>query len=553
MEHSSLRCTEGGRRRHDARAPLVCSVLVGMAAFAMPVAHAVEIPTANPDLKVRWDNTIKYSVGMRLKEQSATLVADANQDDGNRNFDQWGLISNRFDLFSEFDLTYQNFGLRLTGAAWYDDVYNRSNDHDSPFTANSASVAFDRFTKDTERLHGRKAELLDYFVFGRTEIADALVSFRLGGHTLLYGESLFFGGNGIAGAQAPIDIVKLLSVPNTPFKELMRPVPQFSTQVQVNPTITLGGYYQFGWEKDRIPAAGSYFSGADILDEGAERFLLGPGFSLSRTSDVEAKNSGQGGVQLRIRPEDQDVEYGLYAANFHSKSPVVFLDFPRGTYGLVFPENIRTLGASATTTVHDINVGAEVSYRWNMPLINRAGGFPVPPGAVVDNDDDVLYAVGRTLHAQVSWIGLLHPTMLWEGGSFLGEVAFNRLMSVSKNPGAVDPNATDNAAAIRFVFAPAYYQVLNGLDVSVPIGVGYGLFGRSAMFNPGFGVDNGGDFSIGISGEYYKVWKFGLNYTHFFGEADNALTPPNSAAPFYSYKQNLADRDFISLTFQRTF
>jgi len=248
--------------RRIAQRPPVWPVALVIALLAMPpVAQAFEVATGNDELKIRWDNTVKYSTGMRLKEPSSKLTADANQDDGNRNFDKGSLISNRFDLLSEFDLTYRNMGFRVSGAAWYDDVYNRDNDHDSPFTVNSASVVNNKFTKATRDLHGRKAELLDYFVFGKAEVGDSLVNLRLGSHTLLYGESLFFGGNGIAAAQAPIDFVKLLSVPNTQFKELMRPIPQVSAQIQLNSTLSVGGYYQFSWDADRLPAAGSYFSG----------------------------------------------------------------------------------------------------------------------------------------------------------------------------------------------------------------------------------------------------------------------------------------------------
>ena len=48
---------------------------------------------------------------------------------------------------------------------------------------------------------------------------------RAGKHSVLWGESLFFGTNAIAGGQQPFDVVKLLSVPSTQFKEAIRPVP----------------------------------------------------------------------------------------------------------------------------------------------------------------------------------------------------------------------------------------------------------------------------------------------------------------------------------------
>lgn len=525
------------------RAFLRLTPVAAAAALLGGGAGAFQVPTDIEDLKIRFDNTFKYSTGVRLKERSSTLTSDANMDDGDRAFAKDSLISNRFDLLSEFDVTYRNVGARLSGAAWYDTVYNRGNANDLPATNNATSVPANAFTRATRNLHGRKAEVLDALVSGRTELGDMLLSGRLGRHTLLYGESLFFGGNGVAAAQAPLDIVKLLSVPNTQFKELMRPVPQVSGQLQISPQLAVGAYYQTRWEKDRLPGVGSYFSGVDILDDGGERFLLGPAFALTRAADQKAKDSGQGGAQVRFRPEGADAEFGFYAVRWHAKSPITHLDFGSGTYNLVYPEGIRAFGASMSTTVADVNVGAEVSVRSNMPLVPQAGGV-TSLGAI---------PVGKTFHAQASWIALLHASPLWQGGSFMGEVAYHRITSVTANEASLDPNGTRSASALRFIFKPEYYQVLDGVDIGIPIGLGWGLYGRSLISNPGFSVEHGGDLSLGISGDYQKVWKFGLSYTTFLGKSDNVLTPPNSAAAAYSYKQNMKDRDFISLTFQHTF
>jgi hypothetical protein len=53
-----------------------------------------------------------------------------------------GVVPNRLDLLSEFDVAYkQSYGLRVSAAAWYDTVYNRSNDQDASARANQSSVA----------------------------------------------------------------------------------------------------------------------------------------------------------------------------------------------------------------------------------------------------------------------------------------------------------------------------------------------------------------------------------------------------------------------------
>jgi hypothetical protein len=81
----------------------------------------------------------------------------------------------------------------------------------------------------------------------------------------------------------------------------------------------VGAYYQLEWRKSRLPAAGSYFSFADFVDAGGESLILGPGAVLFRGQDIEPRNSGQGGFQVKLK--SGDTEYGFYAAQFHDKMP----------------------------------------------------------------------------------------------------------------------------------------------------------------------------------------------------------------------------------------
>ncbi len=101
------------------------ALLIGM--LAAQTASAIEIDTGNPDWKLRWDTTVKYSLMQRLKDASPILSAQApltvNQDDGENNFKK-GLVSNRLDLLTELDLAGPGYGARVSGAAWYDSVYS---------------------------------------------------------------------------------------------------------------------------------------------------------------------------------------------------------------------------------------------------------------------------------------------------------------------------------------------------------------------------------------------------------------------------------------------
>lgn len=532
-------------------------------------AMALEFDTGNPDVRVRWDNTLKYSAAARVEGRSNSLVTDdfasnrntINLDDGDRNFGK-GIISNRLDLLSEFDLSYKNkYGIRVSGAAWYDAVYNGRNDNNAPGRVNHTSRPFDDFTNDTRDLHGRKAEILDAFVFANGEIGDRPGNLRLGKHTLLYGETLFFGANGIANAQAPVDYIKLLSVPNSQFKEIILPVNQISGQIQLTDALTFGGYYQFEFRESRLPAVGSYFSTVDVLGEGAENFLFAPGVSAAKAPDRKASDSGQFGLQLRWRLDELDTEFGFYAVRYHDKLPQAYLR-PLGLpapFGLgapfplnfqrVYPEAIRSYGMSFSTSVGDFNVAGEASVRRNTPLVSGPQVDLSPDGSA-GIGNKALYAVGNSAHLNLSTVYLLKPGPLWQGGSFLGEIAWNRRTAITDNKAALDPNTSRDAWGLRFVFEPSWFQVLPQLDISMPLGVGYNPKGNSSVvqqFNGG--TRKGGDISIGLKGTYQQTWRFGLNYTHFFGSADGAL----GADGHLTFKQSLGDRDFVSFSLQTTF
>ena len=547
-------------------APVFSPLLVGL-----PLAQAVELTTGDPDLKLRWDTTIKYTSAFRVEARSSALAdsppGTVNQDDGDRNFGR-GLISNRLDVVSEADLIYRNVGARVSVAGWYDTIYNTSNDNDSPLTANQRSVPYNQFTGDTRRVHGRDIEVLDAFVFGSAYVGDVKTSVRAGRHAILWGESLFYGSNGIAGAQAPVDVIKLISVPNSQFKETIRPVGQVSGQLQLSKEVSLAGYYQYEWEKSRLPGVGSYFSSSDIVDIGGERLIVGPPLipgggaaAFFRGTDQPAKNSGQGGIALRLHTAGAD--YGLYAVRWHSKTPFVYVrpavllppgggppivlepanfNPPAGQLGqyyLVYPEKIRTFGVSATTTLGGANIAGELSIRRNTPLASKP--LTVTAAQPADNDGNPAYAVGNSAHAQASVVWTLGPTVLARSAIFLAEVAWNRVTGTTRNAQNRDPNATDDAVALRMVFEPVYRQIFPGVDVSVPVGLSYSPRGRSAVVGA-FAVDKGGDMNLGLTATYLETWRATLAVTHFYGWV----------APT-GYVQNLGDRDYVSFTLRTTF
>jgi hypothetical protein len=567
--------------------------LAAAAAVALP-AQALELDSGNPDVKVRLDFTPKVSLAWRLKDPSTALTrvdvavdpGVVNEDDGANNFKK-GLISKRFDLLTEFDVSSTNWGGRVSAAAWYDAAYTGRTDYSGtplfaggvplgpvvPTVNNLSTQAIDEFLPATRRLHGRGGEILDAFGYVKGQVGGMQGTLRLGKHTLQWGESLFFGQNGIANAQGPVDIARILSVPGWQFKEVLLPVEQVSGTLRLAEGLQLGAYYQFKWRKSKIPGVGSYFSNQDYI--GAGRVNFGPvigDLPVLTSRDNEPGDSGQGGVQLRWSPPGGEYEFGFYAAQYHDKTPsALVFDFGNGDVHVAYAKNIRTFGASVTSSIGQLNWALEASVRQNTPLNSDPAviGGPSPIATCGNTTSNPCYALGDTAHVQLSGIYVLQPSALWGGGAALAELAYNRRLKVKKDIfalgpggtnvglGGLDPNTTKDAWALRVLFQPAYFQVMPGLDLEVPIGVGYNFGGRSsAIGNFAGGVSDGGDWSIGLKGKYQNAWNFSLTYTDYFGKAKTfteTLVPGAASPRQLTFGQTLRDRAYVSFSASRTF
>lgn len=542
--------------------------IVAMLGGGVPEALSQSINTGNPDLKVRWDNTFKYTAAWRVNKPDNYVASgesgeQPNTDYGDLAHDR-GLINNRLDLLSEFDLLYKNYGFRISGAAWYDDHYmNEYNDYpdgNPPNTqATLAGEKNNRNSSDVQDVMGRRVEILDAFLYGRFMTGEESgITVRVGKHTQLYGETLFLGANGIAAAQGPVDLIKAYSLPNAQFKEIAMPVGQVSTDFQLSPDVSVGAYYQYEWKPIRLPAAGSYFGAADFVGDGSDLLLIPFGSGVApRVSDLEGDDSGNFGARIKIRISDTD--YGVYAARYSEKAPIPVVDVATETYRLMYARDIDTFGASISTVFGESNVAGEISIRHNTPLA-PLGDLIISTMADADNKDNTPYARGNTFHMNWSAISVFTESSLWDGASFVGEIAYNRLMSVTHDPvsatglAAKNTTSTRGHSAVRFVFQPEYFQVLPGVDMQVPIGVGYGISGRSAIFQ--MVPEHGGDISVGINADIQRIWKLSFNYKHFFGDDGPApvLASEDAAASSYaSYDQYYGDRDFVALTVQRSF
>jgi hypothetical protein len=571
--------------RSVVRKPLRATLPVCLLTALATPSWAFEIETDVPGLKLRWDNTVGYAVGIRTDKPSSTLTQGApavSFNDGDLNFSKRRRpITNRFDLFTEADAIYGDFGARISAAAWYDFAYQNG-------TSNSALLAtpgpFNQgrtlnngvpgeFPDATRDLHGSKAEVLDAFVFGKVDLGSVPLRLRLGQHALVWGESVFFGGNGIAAGMAPVDLIKLQSAPNATVKETTRPVNQLSAQAVVAPGVSVAAYYQLKFEKSRSAGVGSFFSAIDTIDVGGERSFIVTPFGLAlynRAPNQEPPDSGNFGVSTNFSLPNSGLDLGLYAIQYTSKAPYSYAYFDRPTnpaaqtYELVYPEKIRAYAASFSTTASDnVTIAGEAGLRTNMPLTRGLIILPAVLKGVADASDDTFYPTGRTAHLNLSTTVGLPPNFLSSEAIFTAELAWNRVLSCTKNcvnipagtfgPGTGgvttrDGNAERDAYGFRLIYVPTYRQVFSGVDLSVPFGVSYSPEGKSGAIGPLF-VNKGGDVSLGVTATVRAAYTISLRYTSYYGS--DAL--PLNTLGFFNFAQTLKDRDNLTLSARFSF
>lgn len=407
-------------------------------AASMPVAHGFELDTGNPDWTARLDNTVKYNYGVRTESADKRLLATPNNNDGDYNFRKAGTnISNRIDLLTEMDVVYKNsMGFRVSAASWYDKAYENVGSNANPFVngndARSGLVANDprlagvtgdnvgngspHLSNYAQRYYtGPSGEILDAFVFYSTEVGEeSLLSVKAGQHNVFWGETLLNPVHSVSYGQSGLDLAKLAASPGTEAKELFVPRNQLSMSFTVNPELTVGAQYFLDWDAARLPEAGTYYGGSDLVGFGAQSFLLGntnsvvPGSPLGcglapcngltnvrRGHDLTPGSSGDWGVMAKWSPAWLDGTLGVYYRNTSDILPQAWLNAtgltsanPSGTpptgqvpavintlnslststYQLAYADNIQVFGLSLSKDVGGVSVGSDLNIRHNMPL-----------------------------------------------------------------------------------------------------------------------------------------------------------------------------------------
>lgn len=520
-------------------------------------ARAAEIPTGTEDFELRLDNTLRYNFAYRTDPQDKAIVANPNADDGDRNFDK-GIVSNRLDLLSELDLTFKKgYGVRVSGAAWFDQQYQSAFGNDSPATANHlvGGQPTRGLSPGAKRFGGPYGELLDAFAFGQFTLGDVPTYLKVGRHTIYWGESLLLGGSvhGISYAQMPLDVGKGFAVPGTEAKELFRPLFSVSAQSQLTSTLSLAAQYFLQWESFKFPEPGSYLSFNDAV-VGGESLIAGPA-RFAHRADVHPDGTKDWGVSARWTPAWLEGTVGVYYRRLSDKLPQTHLMPAAQQYFFAYADSINLAGVSVSKQILNVSVGAELSARWNMPLLSDPA--VVLPGGTLPTAGETLGARGNTYHGVLNFLGMLTRTPLWDAGSWSAELTWNRWDHVSRGlalfKGRDGYTAIDRVSRDYFGFGggftPTWFQVFSGVDVSLPVTYSRGLSGNSAVMMGG--NKDAGSYSVGVSADVRSRYRLDLRYSDYFGEYTTG--PTGSVTVANGVFALLKDRGAVSATFKTTF
>lgn len=553
--------------------PWWVTALVAIGVGTVGSAWAFEIETGHPDVSIRWDNTLRYNAGWRMEDRDARLAANPASDESTYKFGKKDLVTNRIDIFSEFDVIYKrNLGFRISGAAWYDQAYQDTNAVQNPtFAALGVPSSYEgsRYSAHIRRWYrGPSGEFLDAFLFANLDIGGIPLNIKAGQHAIYWGQSLFYLG-GVSYSQSPVDLRKALANPGSEIKELFLPLKQISLQSQMMPNLSVAAQYYFDWKPYRAPEGGTYFGMVDFALAGPDRTgvvnPMAPGFEfLPRGAPVEPdRTRGNWGVSAKWTPEFMaGGSFGFHYRKFDEKLPWLFLDpVAFSSYRAVYPRDTKIYGVSVDSQVGPLSVGAELAYRENAALLTPLFS-PVNEGAR-----------GNTWHSAINAIYVLPKTAVWETGTLVAELHYSRLAKVSANealfqgvgraacmnpltmaPGSGDKNdgcATKTAWGMDVAFTPQWPQVAAGVDLSLPITLGYQIAGNEAGLAAGAYNEGSFNYSVGVEADIRQRVKIRLAYNDYGGRISREIA--GTWASVNGQSALLQDRGWLSLTVKASF
>lgn len=581
------------------------SMLAAAISFAT-TGHAIDFDIG--EIQGSFDSQLSVGASWGTSKPSSKLIDKNNGgkgdsstgDDGRMNFKRGETFSKIFKGVHDLELSYRDSGAFFRGKYWYD------------FELKDESRPFKQIS-DKGRAPAAKSsgfDLLDAFVYHNYYIGDRPGHVRVGQQVVSWGESTYIGG-GINSIN-PWDVAALRR-PGAELKEGLLPAQMIYASQSLSDSLNLELFYQVKWEPYVLDNCGTFFGG-DVAPPGcnnnftvlsSELGQLTPfadayghgydttseGVIIHRLKDKKARDSGQWGTALRWQTDN--VEYGFYVMNYHSRVPFLAYKAPgldlygdlnnilgaamgagltdpdtlegllagtvfgNSNYFMEYPEDIRLYGVSFATTLPTGTAwSGELSYRPNAPVGLNASDMaaalitPVEPSASnlsVDIGGVVRgYNRKEVTQIQSTLIHTFDQILGAEQLVLVGEAAYTHVAGLESKRKARygrdtvygdTRNAgygTKNAWGYRASASLEYSDVFAGVNLEPNVAWSHDVSGYGP--NDNF-IENAKAISIGLDANYLSNYTASLSYTNFFGGRYNTEV----------------DRDFVALSFGMNF
>jgi len=536
------------------RSLLASAAGISLSALGAYPASAFPLPSPNSNLTITLDSTLEVNVLGRTEDSSPDSFNNPNGDDVAQNF-RHGLAAARVDLDTGLDVKYENFGFRISGAAWEDLVYDLPNSNGSPGTINYLTEKQTSFSHAADGLTGHRVELDDAFTYGSFAVGNSTLSYRAGQFVQIYGQSLLLASEGIGGVMNPIDGIRAQILLNPQSRDIFMPTPQISVVEQLSNGLAISGYYKLGWRQTRIPPAGTYFSPTDVIDGGADRIFVGGGaYFGGRENDIRP-NGGDKQFGLQIQDSFFNDDFALHFVNFDAYAPEVYLHpgvgfnpltGQIGSYQLAYPRDAQLFGASYSASPtfgsYPVNFGVEISERHHEGL--TSGGSVAPLSG--SDENHVYYPVGDVGHFLVSFIYASPPLPMIKSdqASVTAEFGASKLLSVFENRANLYAKTNGVAVDGTVDVSLSYFDIYPAVDMAPALGISYAPLGNSPE---GYFVHGGGSLSLADTFTLNKVYNLTLQYKHYIGSLKTTLGGASDPS------QTLYGKDFVGLEADTSF
>jgi hypothetical protein len=536
------------------RSLLASAAGISLSASGAYPASAFPLPSPNSNLTITLNSTLEVNVLGRTEDSSPDSFNNPNGDDVAQNF-RHGLAAARVDLDTGLDVKYENFGFRISGAAWEDLVYDLPNSNGSPGTINYLTEKQTSFSHAADGLTGHRVELDDAFTYGSFAVGNSTLSYRAGQFVQIYGQSLLLAAEGIGGVMNPIDGIRAQILLNPQSRDIFMPTPQISVVEQLSNGLAISGYYKLGWRQTRIPPAGTYFSPTDVIDGGADRIFVGGGaYFGGRENDIRP-NGGDKQFGLQIQDSFFNDDFALHFVNFDAYAPEVYLHpgvgfnpltGQIGSYQLAYPRDAQLFGASYSASPtfgsYPVNFGVEISERHHEGL--TSGGSVAPLSG--SDQNHVYYPVGDVGHFLVSFIYASPPLPMIKSdqASVTAEFGASKLLSVFENRANLYAKTNGVAVDGTVDVSLSYFDIYPAVDMAPALGISYAPLGNSPE---GYFVHGGGSLSLADTFTLNKVYNLTLQYKHYIGSLKTTLGGASDPS------QTLYGKDFVGLEADTSF